>query len=327
MKHRLLLIDGTNFFFKGAWSGGQQLTFDGHDVKCLYAFHLNLCNLIRKFEDDDWKCTVIVCWDGGYAERLKISTEAVEKGLIPMSYKQARREQRGTLESNFNDDFIWQLQKAQEMLSNTRVAQCRVIGEEADDVISSFCKSNLGKYDEIVIVTTDKDYYQLLWDGVKIFNSTKNVFLDKGFLKSEYNLDNADQWVDVGALAGETGDTIYGVPGIGYTTASKLIAKYGSLDSLLEKSQDIFNDWILRHGYNEFQKQVMYGEFKTKFTKEAKILAHKEILDLAYKLKKMHNDLDLKIPEASPNWEKLDEFFQSMKFQVSQKNFNTLLQN
>lgn len=323
MKTRLLLIDGTNFFFK-IW-GRQPLFLDGRNITALYSFHLNLCAILRRFEDKEWECTPIICWDGGYAERLKISTEAVEKGLIPMSYKQARREQHGTLDDNFNDDFIWQLQKAQEMLGFTRVGQCRVKGEEADDVVSSFCKSNLGKYDEIILVTTDKDYYQLLWDGVKIFNSTKNVFLDKNYLKSEFNLDNADQWVDVGALAGETGDTIYGVPGIGYGTASKLISKYGTLSELFKKSEDIFRDWILKNGFNEFEKQVKNGEFKTKFTKEAKVLAYKETLDLAWKLKKMHTDLNLEIPDINPDWEKLDEFFQTFRFNVSQKNFDTLL--
>ena len=323
MRKRLLLIDGTNFFFK-IW-GKQPLFLNGRNITALYSFHLNLCNLLRKFEDSEWECRTIVCWDGGYSERLKISTEAVEKGLIPMSYKQARREQHGNLDDSFNDDFIWQLQKAQEMLDFTRIAQCRVKGEEADDIAASFCKSNLGKWDEIILVTTDKDYYQLLWDGVKIFNSTKNVFLDKDFLKTEFNLDNADQWVDVGALAGETGDTIYGVPGIGYVTACKLISKYGTLDNIFKSANDMFRDWILKNGIKEFENQVKSGNFKTKSLKEAKILAYKETLDLAWKLKKMHTEIHLEIPSTNPNWEKLDEFFQDMKFQVSQKNFDTLL--
>ena len=322
-KTTLLLIDGTNFFFR-VWAG-QPLTWEGHDIKCLYSFHLNLCNLLRLFEKDGSKVTPIVCWDGGYTERLKISEEAVMKGLIPMTYKQARREQHGTLETNIGDDFIWQLQRAQEMLAFTRIGQCRIQGEEADDVVSSFCKSNLGKFSRIVLVTTDKDYYQLLWDGVEIYNSSKKIFLTKDHLKQEYGLENADQWVDVGALSGETGDTIFGVPGIGYGTASKLIAKYGTMINLFEKSEDIFRDWIARYGRTEFQKQVFDGTFKTKSTKEAKCLAYKERLEVAWKLKKMHTELPVVLPEVHPNWEKLEEFFQKYRFQISEKNFHTLL--
>ena len=87
----------------------------------------------------------------------------------------------------------------------------------------------------------------------------------------------------------------------------------------------MFRDWILKNGIKEFENQVKSGNFKTKSLKEAKILAYKETLDLAWKLKKMHTEIHLEIPSTNPNWEKLDEFFQDMKFQVSQKNFDTLL--
>lgn len=323
MKKRLLLVDGTNFFFK-VW-GKQPLIFNGKNVTALYSFYINLCALLRKFEDSEWECKTVVCWDGGYEERLKLSEEAVANGIVPMSYKQTRRDARESGDESFGDDFIWQLEMAQEMLSYTRVAQCRVKGEEADDVVASFCKSNLGKWDEIVIVTTDKDYYQLLWDGVKIYNSTRGVFIDRTTLKDDYGLDNADQWVDVGALAGDAGDTIFGVPGIGNVTACKLVAAHGNLKEILRRSEDIFRDWILKNGKENFEAQVKSGEFKTKSTKEAKILAHRDVVDLAWKLKKMHCDLDLELPEATPDWEKLDEFFLRLNFRQDLKNLSTLV--
>ena len=227
MKKRLLLVDGTNFFFKGNW-GSHDLTLNGESIKCLYSFHLNLPALIRKFEDNEWELTVILGWDGGYEERARISTEAVEAGIIPKSYKQERREARAQEDDEEKEkcNFIKQLSMAEELLSYTRICQVRIKGEEADDVIGSLCKSNLGKWDDIVIVTTDKDYYQLLWDGVRIYNSTRDEFYDKKMLFEKYGLENSNQWIDVGALAGETGpssDTIYGVPGIGTLTACKLI--------------------------------------------------------------------------------------------------------
>lgn len=319
----VVLIDGTNFFFKGTWAG-QELTHDGHNVKELYSFITNLCALMRKFG----KTRYIVCWDGGHAERTRLSEEAVKSGLILKAYKQERKEAREASPSPEND-FIWQLEKAQEMLSFTSVSQCKVKGEEADDLVSSFTRQFLDSgMKDIFLVTTDKDYYQLLWDGVRIYNSTKKAFLDKSYLKEEYNLDNADQWVDVGALAGETGpssDTIYGCPGIGYKTAAKLVSQYGSLEAIYDKGMNLFKDFLMKNGLEEFSRRIRNGEFKSKYSKEAKILAYKPVIDLAWKLKKMHTDLNLPIPETTPDWRKLGEFFDSLDFNVSYDNKDLLL--
>ena len=330
MKSRLLLVDGTNFFFKGNW-GTHDLTLNGKSIKCLYAFHLNIAALVRMFEKDNWECTTIVCWDGGHEERTRLSTEAVKAGIIPKSYKQERREARETPEKRDEEEkcnFIQQLEMAEELLKYTRIRQYRIKGEEADDLVGSFCKSNLGKFDDIVLVTTDKDYYQLLWDGVRIYNSTRDEFYDKDYLISKYGLENADQWVDVGALAGESGpssDTIYGVPGIGTTFGCKLIKQYKSVENLLAKSKEIYSDYINKHGFEAFRERVKTGEYKPSKLKEAKALAYSDVLELAYKLKKMRTELPVEIPEIDPDWRKLEAFFQKVRFNVSTKNFDTLL--
>lgn len=329
MKRRLLLVDGTNFFFKGNW-GTHDLTLNGESIKCLYSFHLNLPALIRKFEDNEWNLTVVVGWDGGYEERARISIEAVEAGIIPKSYKQERREARAQEDDEEKEkcNFIKQLSMAEELLSYTRICQVRIKGEEADDVIGSLCKSNLGKWDDIVIVTTDKDYYQLLWNGVRIYNSTRDEFYDKNILFEKYGLEKADQWIDVGALAGETGpssDTIYGVPGIGTLTACKLIQQYKTLEGLLEFAESYFKDYLDKHGFEAFQARLISGEYKPSRIKEAKVLAYRERVRVAYKLKKMRTELQIEMPEPNPDWRRLEEFFHKTRFNVSQKNFDTLL--
>jgi len=329
MKKRLLLLDGTNFFFKGSW-GTHDLTLNGESIKCLYSFYLNLPALIRQFEDPEWELTMVVGWDGGYTERTRISTEAVEAGIIPKAYKQERREARAQQDNGEKEkcNFIKQLEMAEQFLKNTRIAQLRVKGEEADDVIGSLCKRNLGKWDDIVLVTTDKDYYQLLWDGVRIYNSTRDEFYDKNMLLEKYGLENADQWIDVGALAGETGpssDTIYGVPGIGSVIACKLIRQYKNLEGVIKGAEAYFKDYIDKNGFMAFRERVISGEYKPSKLKEAKVLAYRELVRVAYKLKKMHTELEVEIPESTPNWRQLEEFFQKVRFNVSPKNFDTLL--
>ena len=330
MQTRLLLVDGTNFFFKGNW-GNYDLTANGESVKYLYAFYINLCSLVRLFEKDDWETTTIVCWDGGHAERSRISNDAVKAGIIPKAYKQERREARELLseaEKSEKNKFSRQLEIAEEFLSYTRIRQCRVYGEEADDLVGSFCKQNLGKFDDIVLVTTDKDYYQLLWDGVRIYNSSKKEFLDKKFLQSHYGLDCADQWVEVGALAGESGptsDTIYGVPGIGTLVGCKLIQQYKSVEGIFKKAEEHFHDYLSKHGYETFREKIRSGEYKPSHLREARVLAYKDVLEVAFQLKKIHTDINVLIPKPTPNWRELEKFFNRMRFQFSQKNFNTLL--
>ena len=331
MKKRLLLIDGTNFFFKGNWNNSHDLTVNGKSVKCLYAFHLNLPAVIRKFEDEEWDCTTVVCWDGGHEERTKISNEAVSAGIIEKAYKQERREARSSSdesEKKEHNDFFAQLDMAKEMLSYTRINQVLIKGEEADDLVGSLCKSNLGSFDDIVLVTTDKDYYQLLWDGVRIYNSSKHEFYDKNFLKEKYGLNCADQWVEVGILTGETGpssDTIYGVPGIGTTFACKLIQEYGTVENIIKKSEGFFCDYISKNGYEAFKKNVRSGEYKPSKLKEAKVLAYRDVLEVGRKLKKIHTEIPITLQETTPSWKKLDDFFQKLRFNVSPKNFDTLL--
>lgn len=321
---RLLLIDGTNFFFRGSWGGN--LTFNGRNVKNLYSFVGNLCSLVRKFEDAGEDVDVVVCWDGGYDERLKISEEAVSSGLILKSYKQERREAR---ENNAEDvDFTWQLKKAQEMLAYTRIRQCRIQGEEADDVVGSYCRANLGRFDEIDLVTTDRDYYQLLWEGVRIYNSTKDEYISMSDITMEYGITTPEQWIDVGAIAGESGsssDTIYGVPGIGYKGASMLISRYGSIGGIMDSAETIYSQQLAEYGYEGFRQKVIDRSFKPKHLKEAMVLAYRDVLEIAYQLKRIHTHLDVSLYDTSPSWELLEEFFQSLRFKVSTNNFHTLL--
>lgn len=333
---RLVLIDGVNFFYKGCWANNPTLTIRGEDVTYIYAFVKNLISLIRKTENKEDEVKYVICWDGGYDERMKISSKAVEAGLIPKAYKQERRESTGEImdpdEVKRREEFKRQLLFVEDLIKHTRVTSLFVKGEEADDLIGSLVYSNKDKYDETLLVTTDRDYYQLLWPNVKMFNSGKNEFKDEQFLKAEFNLDRAEQWVDVGALAGETGrtsDTIYGVPGISYITGSKLIAEYGSLDNLLKQSKIYLKSEINSFGNAmDLYKAVKAKEYKLKHhVKEMYVLAHEEIVILAKQLKQIRTWLNLEFPEQRPSLMELTNTFNNLNFMMSSKDVNLLTTN
>lgn len=319
---KLVLVDGINFFYRGCWSGAPTLSVRGEEVTYIYAFFRNFLSMMRKLEQKFDDVDFVVCWDGGYNERMKISSKAVESGIIPKTYKQERRDANliaDDEEKARSDEFKRQMNKTRDVLNTTRVGSLFVLGEEADDLIGSLVYSQKDNYDEIILVTTDKDYYQLLLPKVKIYNSGKNIFLDSGFLKKEYNLDNCEQWVDVGAIAGETGrssDTIYGVPGISYITASKLIANYGTLKNLLDTAKKELAEDIIKFGIaKDLYKAVKAKEYKLKHhVKEMYVLAHSDIVEISFQLKKIRTWLDVSVPAVNPSLMELDAFFNKMNF-------------
>lgn len=328
---KLVLIDGINFYFKGSYVG--ELDYNGKKVQYIYAFLKNLLSLMKKMEMSGDFVRYVVCWDGGYKERLRISQQAVEKGIIQKTYKQERRQSKQLLsqqEKAKNEQFMKQLRGVQELLSYTKIQQERIVGQEADDVIGSFVYKYKDIYDEVIVVTSDKDYFQLLQPNVKIYNSIKKIYIDRQYLKQNYGIEDNKQWVDIGALAGELGsgsDTIYGVKGISYKSGSKLIQKYNSLQNLLNKTKEYFQKDIQHYGSVELLKQaVSKDEYKIKeMKKQFSVLQNKEIVLLAYQLKKMRTFLQVYDKVNSSDWQKLDDFLRENGFHLRENEFELLL--
>ena len=110
---------------------------------------------------------------------------------------------------------------------------------EADDVIGTLTKQALGNDLEVVIVTGDKDFFQLVQPRVRIFNPRdQGLWYDADGVKAKFGV-NPDQVVDVLALMGDAVDNVKGVPGIGEKGARELITTFGSLDALLKQSEDV----------------------------------------------------------------------------------------
>lgn len=330
---RLVLIDGINFFYKGAWSGTTQLSVKGENVTYIYAFMRNLVSIIRKFTEDDSKSTFVICWDGGYDERMKISSEAVAKGIIPKTYKQERREAHESDDAEtkaLNEEFRRQLNKVKELVAYTKVGTMFVRGEEADDLIGSYVVSQKDNFDEIILITSDRDYYQLFYPNVKMYNSSTHEYRDIDYLKKEYNLSSPEQWVDVGALAGESGkssDTIYGVPGISYITGSKLIAEYKSLDNLFHESEKELKEDIEKYNGNimALYLAVKNKDYKLKHhKKELSVLAYKDIVKVAKQLKQIRTWLGFPLPTSDSRIYELSNAFSDMSFQMGSKDLELL---
>src|SRR6266581_4243498 len=122
---------------------------------------------------------------------------------------------------------------------------------EADDVIGTLVVKAAAAGFDVAIVTMDKDFFQLVRDGIRVFNPRdEGTWYDETGVKERFGV-RPDQVVDVMALTGDTIDNIKGVPGIGDKGARELIVKYGTMDTLLAHAAEIKNkryrEGLLQH--------------------------------------------------------------------------------
>lgn len=116
-------------------------------------------------------------------------------------------------------------------------------GYEADDIIGTIAKKARLEGFEVYMMTPDKDFGQLVEPSLFIY---KPAFLGKGAeilgvneVLERWQIERIDQVVDMLGLMGDAVDNIPGIPGVGEKTAQKLIAQYGSVESLLEHASEV----------------------------------------------------------------------------------------
>src|SRR5215475_2930735 len=132
---------------------------------------------------------------------------------------------------------------------------------EADDVIGTLATKAVAAGFDVAIVTGDKDFFQLVQDGIKVYNpKEEGTWYDAAGVKEKFGV-APEQVVDALALMGDTIDNIKGVPGIGEKGARELIAQYGTLEGLIAHAGEIKNkryrEGLLAHADDARQSQVL----------------------------------------------------------------------
>lgn len=130
-----------------------------------------------------------------------------------------------------------QLPHVKEIMSAMGISQIELEGYEADDVIASIVNDMQGQAD-ILIISGDKDFTQLLSPHVNIWDPMKDEYSTPESVKDELGIE-PPVFADVLALAGDSADNIPGVPGIGMKTALELMRRYGSLENLMQKLNEL----------------------------------------------------------------------------------------
>ena len=136
-------------------------------------------------------------------------------------------------------DLASQLPEIRRFCEAYRIPIVEMAGYEADDVIGTLARAAEQAGFDVVIVTADKDMLQLVSGSrIRVFHTGREKFLDEKGVAEFFGVSPA-QVVDVLALMGDASDNIPGVPRVGEVTAKKWISEYGSLDSLLERAEEV----------------------------------------------------------------------------------------
>jgi len=214
-----VLVDGNSLVYRSFFAIPRLTNREGLPTNAAYGF----TTVLRKILTEERPGRAAVVFDtGGVTFRHEVFRE----------YKAQR--------PAMPDDLAAQLPYAREVAQALGFELIAVPGVEADDVIGTLARRAEKAGDDVLIVSSDKDFFQLVSDRVLVLRPGKDVRYDQGTVASEFGV-APDKVVDVLALAGDTVDNVPGVPGIGEKGAVALIKEWGSLEACLENVGKIPN--------------------------------------------------------------------------------------
>ncbi len=141
------------------------------------------------------------------------------------------------------EDIAKQLPYIDRLFEAYNIQSIRMPGYEADDIIGTLAHEAAREGFQVLMVTPDKDYDQLVTEDIFVMKpGRKGGEIEIAGVKevlAKWEVERVEQVIDVLGMMGDASDNIPGIPGIGPKTAQKLIAQYGSLESLLAHSHEL----------------------------------------------------------------------------------------
>ena len=220
MSKKILLIDGNSMANRAFYAtmGRMMKTPTGISTNAVYGFFQIMFKTIEEEKPDK----IIVAFDISSSEkRTKIFNE----------YKAGRHKTP--------EDLTIQFPIIKELLKTMNIPIVQKDGIEADDILGAIAKKEGKKGNKIVILTGDRDYFQLVDININIrypktiMGKTEYIIYDNYKINEEYGL-TPEKLIEVKSLMGDASDNIPGVKGIGEKTALKLIIQFGSLEKIYE---------------------------------------------------------------------------------------------
>ncbi|UCF88730.1 MAG: DNA polymerase I [bacterium] len=214
----LFLIDGSSYIYRAYHAIRSLSTRSGFPTNAIFGFANMLLKVLR-----DHRPT--------YAAMVLDSPGPTFRHEIYPEYKANR--------PPMPEDLALQLPRIDDLVTAFNVPAVRIAGVEADDIIATMVRAFADKVDRVVIVSSDKDLMQLVADDrVLMLDTMKDRWVDEEAVSEKFGVKPA-QVVHVQALMGDPSDNIPGLAGVGPKTAGKLIARFGSVEGLLDHSEEV----------------------------------------------------------------------------------------
>ena len=217
----LFLIDGNSLAYRAFFALPESIaTSDGRPTNAIFGF----ASMLVKILTDYGEVPTVVVWDAGLSGRKELSAD----------YKAQR--------SSRPDLLKLQWPHLRPLVEAFGYRNISVEGFEADDVIAALVQQAKEREIPVMVVTGDRDAYQLVGEGVRIMTTSRGItdtkVYDREGVIDRYGIP-PELIPDFIGLKGDTSDNIPGVPGIGDKTASELLQRFGDLETVLASVDQI----------------------------------------------------------------------------------------
>ena len=224
MQKKLFLLDAFALIFRAYYAliRNPRITSKGKNTNAQFGFTNTLFELINKEKPTH----LAVCFD---------VTGKTERHTDFADYKANRQEAP--------EDLLASIPDIKKIIEGFNIPVIGVEGYEADDVIGTLAWEAHDAGYEVFMVTPDKDYGQLVRDGINIYKPAYQggdvEIMGPKEVCAKWDIERVDQVVDILGLMGDAVDNIPGIPGVGEKTAAKLLKEYGTLENVLANAENI----------------------------------------------------------------------------------------
>lgn len=226
-RKRLVIIDYLSNYLRH-FIVNPSLTDSGVPVGGVVGFIKDINKFCGEFKPD----VIMVAHDGeGGSMRRKAVVKEYKEGRNPI---RLNRSDRNLSEQEEADNRVWQQTRLMEYLNTTPIIQFGFKHVEADDIVAEIATLPMFKEWDIIIVSSDKDYFQLCNDHVVVYRPVQKVFITQYSILDEYHI-HPTNFALARAIAGDKSDNLKGVPGIGLPTIAKRFPEFEQEETITFK--------------------------------------------------------------------------------------------
>jgi DNA polymerase-1 len=271
---KLFLIDGNALLYRSYYAIRRLSNSRGFPTNAIFGF----ISTLRKLVGQEKPHYLGIVFDTGKPTLRHKAFKAYKAHRKPMP-----------------EDLIPQVPVLKKVIQAMNIPLFEYEDYEADDVLGSLARKAAEMRVTSVIVTTDKDLFQLVDSQISVYNPAREIYLDESKVKEVFGV-SPSQVIDVLSLWGDPSDNVPGVPGVGEKTSKTLINQFGSLENLLGRLEEVKNPRL-----------------------RESIIRNRDQLELSRQLVTIEKNLDVpfnldEFAISPPNTEDLEPLYKELEF-------------